>query len=94
MPSRRQRPSPQQSLTGRQGSAVDSLASGMQPFIQPLTDPELEFLDELGHLARTPRSAKRMFNLSRMSRSARNDEEASEFLGPESTGLSRNCGRS
>lgn len=70
-------------LIGQQGSAVDNLASGKQPVIQPLTDRELEFPDELGPLVRTPRSAKRMFNLYRMLRSARNVQEASEFLGTE-----------
>ncbi len=70
-------------LTGQEGSAVDNLATGKQPVIQPLTDRELEFLDELGPLVRTPRSAKRMFNLYRMLRSARSVEEASEFLGTE-----------
>ena len=70
-------------LTGQEGSAVDNLATGKQPVIQPLTDRELEFLDELGDLVRTPRSAKRMFNLYRMLRSARSVEEASEFLGTE-----------
>jgi KAP family P-loop domain len=50
---------------------------------QRLTEDELRFLGGLGPFIRTPRDAKRLFNVYRMLRSTRNLSPASQFLGGE-----------
>lgn len=49
----------------------------------PLTDRELAFLAALGPFVRTPRDAKRLFNLYRMLRATRDLSPASDFLGDD-----------
>jgi hypothetical protein len=50
---------------------------------QRLTEEELRFQGGLGLFVRTPRDAKRLFNVYRMLRSTRDLSPASEFLGGE-----------
>jgi hypothetical protein len=68
-----------QTATGNQAS--ESSASGLRA--RRLTEDELLFLGGLGPFVRTPRDAKRLFNVYRMLRSTRDLSPAAAFLGGE-----------
>jgi KAP family P-loop domain len=66
---------------GAVAAATPTASPGTVP--QRLTEDELRFLGGLGPFIRTPRDAKRLFNVYRMLRSTRDLSPASQFLGRE-----------
>ncbi|WP_033429472.1 P-loop NTPase fold protein [Saccharothrix syringae] len=73
-------PAPPSDLLTIERDAV--LAHPQRP-ARPLTEGELRFLDALDPLVRTPRAAKRLFNVYRMIRASRDLGEAAAFLGDD-----------
>ena len=75
---------PRSQVEAIQATGVEGLtgtAIGLRP--QPLTAAELDFLGGLGPFIRTPRDAKRLFNVYRMLRATRDLSPASRFLDGE-----------
>jgi hypothetical protein len=64
-------------------SLVATLQRGEVDRGAPLTDPEITMLAALAPLVRTPRSAKRLFNLYRLLRSTRDPSPTGSFLGTD-----------
>jgi KAP family P-loop domain len=71
---------PELAITIQPGADLD-LETPTGP--QPLTEREMSFLGEVGGLVRTPRAAKRLFNIYRMIRATRALSEPASFLGTE-----------
>ena len=63
------------------GAELAPAPPSRRPPDRPLTDGELALLDCLDTLIRTPRAAKRLFNLYRMIRATRDLSDAADFLG-------------
>lgn len=71
----------EEGFSAEPGSALAQPQDLRGPATRPLTGAELELLGGLDPLVRTPRDAKRLFNLYRMLRSTRDLTDASQFLG-------------
>ncbi|WP_103340392.1 P-loop NTPase fold protein [Amycolatopsis sp. CA-126428] len=71
---------PELSITIQPGADLDLETP---PGLHPLTEREMTFLGHVGGLVRTPRAAKRLFNLYRMIRATRALSEPASFLGTE-----------
>ncbi|NYI91404.1 hypothetical protein HNR02_004727 [Amycolatopsis endophytica] len=68
-------------ITVEAGSELDRRPAATPPAPVPLTEPELRILTALDPLVKTPRKAKRLFNLYRMVRATRDLSPAARFLG-------------